>query len=206
MGERATVSEPAGICCVVLWTQWFDGQHIPMSLITEEDRCYRINGILFVVSSLSFCYHCLLLVLCVFSTVLSAFPCPLPRPHHFVIAGLVCHMCLSVRLTLCKFIAVERCILNRVASQQICARRKQSAAKERWSQHDGIIRQSAKATTNWFQSKWSRERRGRNRKQFGGNIGQPWTAFWDVLWTNDPFDCWVLWEETVGSKRMSREG
>ena len=31
-----------------------------MSLIRDEDRCHRINGIIPVVSSLSFCYHRLL--------------------------------------------------------------------------------------------------------------------------------------------------
>ena len=124
-----------------------------MSLSRDEDRCCRIIGILPAVSSLCFSYHCLLLVLCVCSTVRSIFLCPLLCPHHFAVAGLVCDTCLSVHAILCKFITIERRILNRVASQQICAKRKQSAAKTLWSQHDGIIRQSAKATTNWFQSK-----------------------------------------------------
>ena len=126
----------------------YDGQHVPMSLVRDKDRCCHIIGILYVVSSLSFCYHRLLLALCVFSTMLSAFLCPLPRSHHFVIAGLVCHTCLSVRTFLCKFITVERRVLNRAASQQISARQKQSAASKRRSRHDDVRRQSLEVSTN----------------------------------------------------------
>ena len=147
-----------------------------MSLIRDEDRCCRIIGTLPVVSSLSFCYHRLLPVLCVFSTVCCAFMCPLLRLHHSVVAGLVCYTCLSVRIFLCKFITVERRVLNIAASQQISARRKQLAASERRSQRDGVKRQSLKATTNWFRSRRSGERRGRSGNYFGGNIGQHWTA------------------------------
>ena len=75
-----------------------------MSLIRDKDCCCRIIGILPVVSYLSVCYHRLLLVLCIYSTVLCAFLCPLLRPHHFVVAGLVRHTCLSVCNILCKFI------------------------------------------------------------------------------------------------------
>ena len=125
-----------------------------MSLIRYEDRCCRIIGILSVVSSLSFCYHRLLLVLCVCSTVLSAFLCPLPHPHHFAVAGLVCHMCLSVCTLQCKFTTIKRRILNRAASQQIFARRKQSAASERQSRHDGVKRQSLKATAHRLRGTW----------------------------------------------------
>ena len=118
------------------------------------------------------------LVLCVCSTVLSEFLCPLLRPHHFVVAGIVCHTCLSVHTFLCKFITVERRVLNRAASQQISARQKQSAASERRSRHDDVRRPSLEASTNWFQSRQSGERRGRSGKQSGGNIGQPWTIIW----------------------------
>ena len=78
--------------------------------------------------------------------MLCAFLCPLLRPHHFVVAGLVCHTCLSVHGFLRKFITVERRVLNRVASQQISARRRQSAASERQSRHDGVRKPSLKAT------------------------------------------------------------
>ena len=87
-------------------------------------------------------------MLCVCSTVLSEFLCSSPRPHHFVVVGLVCHTCLSVRTFLCKFITVEPRILNRAASQHISARQKQSAASERRSRHDDVRRPSLKATTN----------------------------------------------------------
>ena len=87
------------------------------------------------------------LVLCVCSTVLSEFLCPLPRPHRFVIAGIVCHTCLSMRTILCKFITVERRVLNMAASLQISAMQKQSAASERRSQHDDVRRPSLEATT-----------------------------------------------------------
>ena len=119
-----------------------------MSLIRDEDRCCHITGILTLVSSLSpFVTIVCWLVLCVCSTVLSEFLCPLPRPHHFVVAGIVCHTCLSVRTFLCKFITVERCILNRAASQQISARQKQSAASERRSRHDDVRRPSLEVST-----------------------------------------------------------
>ena len=125
-----------------------------MSLIGDEDHCCRIIGIMSIVYSLSFYYHRLLLVLCVCSTVLSALLCPLPRPHHFVVTALVCHTCLSVCTFLCKFIIVEHRILNRGASQQIFARRKQSAACERWSRHDNIRRPSLKARTSRPLTPW----------------------------------------------------
>ena len=35
----------------------YDGQHVPMSLIRDKDRCCSIIGILSIVFSLSFCYH-----------------------------------------------------------------------------------------------------------------------------------------------------
>ena len=98
-----------------------------MSLIRDEDRCCCINRIFAIVSSL-FGYHRLLVVLCVCSTVLCAFLCPLLRPHHFVFAGLVSHTRLSVHSILCNSITVECRILNKVVSQQISARRKQSTA------------------------------------------------------------------------------
>ena len=87
-------------------------------------------------------------MLCVFSTMRCAFLCLLIRPHHFVVARVVCRTCLSVHAFLCKFITVERRILNRVASQQISPRRKQSAARERQTQHGDVRRLSLKATTH----------------------------------------------------------
>ena len=141
-------------------------QHLPMSLNRDEDRCYCIIGILPIVSSLSFVTIVCWLVLCVCSTVLSEFLCPLPRPHHFVVAGIVCHTCLSVRTFLCKFITVERRILNRAASQQISARQKQSAASERRSRHDDVRRPSLEVSTNWFRNWRSGERRGPSGKLF----------------------------------------
>ena len=86
-------------------------------------------------------------MLCVCSTALSEFLCPLLRPHHFVVAGIVCHTCLSARTFLCKFVTVKRGILNRAASQQISARQKQSAANERRSQHDNVRRPSLEVST-----------------------------------------------------------
>ena len=154
----------------------YDRKHVPMSLIRDEDCRYRIIGILFVVSSLSFCYHRLLLVLCVFSTVCYAFLCPLLCPHHFLVAGLVCHTCLSVYTFLCKFITIEHRVLNRAASQQISVKQKQSAASERQSRHDDVRRPGVKATTNWFRSRRSEERRECSRNYFGGNMGQHWMA------------------------------
>ena len=115
------------------------------------------------------------LVLRVCSTVLSEFLCPLPRPHHFVVAGIVCHTCLSVCAILCKFITVERRVLNRAAGQQISARQKQSAASERRGRHDDVTRPSLEVSTTWFRSIRSGEKRGRSGQQFGGNIGQ---QFW----------------------------
>ena len=153
-----------------------------MSLIRDEDRCCHINRILTFVSFLSLIVTIVCwLVLCVCSTVLSEFLCPFPRPHHFVVAGIVCHTCMSVRTFLCKYVIVERRVLNRAASQQISARQKQSAASERRSRHDDVRRQSVKATTKWCRSRRSGERRGRSGQQFGGNIGQPWTAILGVL-------------------------
>ena len=124
--ERAT-RHFAMECC---GNSQFDGKHVPISLIRDKDRCYSIIGILYMVSSLSFCYHCLLLVLCVCSIVLYAILYPLFRPHHFVVVGRLCHTCLSVRTILCKFITIEHCILNRVTSQQISTRQKQSSASQ----------------------------------------------------------------------------
>ena len=152
-----------------------------MSLIRDKDRCCRISGIISVVSLSIFVTIVCWLVLCVCSTVLSEFLCPLPRPHHFVVAGIVCHTCLSGRTFLCKFITVERRVLNRAASQQISARQKQSAASERRSRHDDVRRPSLEVSTNWFRSRQSGERRGRSGKQSGGNIGQPWTIILGVL-------------------------
>ena len=52
-------------------------------------------------------------------------PCPFSEPKNDP-AGwwkppqqFVCHLCLSVRTTLCKFITIEHCILNRAVSLQI---------------------------------------------------------------------------------------
>ena len=50
-----------------------DGQHVPMSLIRDEDRCCPIMGIFTFVSFLSFCYHRSILVLHACSSVLRAF-------------------------------------------------------------------------------------------------------------------------------------
>ena len=89
-------------------------------------------------------------MLCVCSTGLSDFLCPLLRPHHFVVAGIVCYTCLSVHTFLCKSITVERRVLNRAASQQISARQKQSAASERRSRHDDVRRRSVAASSLEF--------------------------------------------------------
>ena len=118
-----------------------------MSLIRDEDCCCRISGIISIVSFSLFLTIVCWLVLCVCSIVLSEFLCPLPRPHHFVVVGLVCHTCLSVHTFLCKFTTVERRILNRATSQQISARLKQLVASERRSQHDDIRRPSLEVLT-----------------------------------------------------------
>ena len=74
---------------------------------------------------------------------------PLLRPHHFVVAGIVCHTCLSVRTFLCKYIIVERRILKRAAGQQISAWQKQSAA----SKTTELTRQRQKTKCEGYNSK-----------------------------------------------------
>ena len=117
-----------------------------MSLIRDEDRCYRITEILTVVSCFSHCYHRSVVVLRVCSTMLYAFVCTVALFHHFAVFGSVRCKHLRVHALPYQPLPVERRVLSKAASRQISERQKQSVASERRSLNDDIGRPTPKAT------------------------------------------------------------
>ena len=128
----------------------YDVQHVPMSLIRDKDHCCYIIGILPVASCLSFvtimCYWCCALAaLVLYMCVRSVAP-----PSTLCNCWVVCHTHLHVRAILRTFVSITHSVLNRVASLQFSAWRKQSVASDQQSRHNDVRRQSLKATTRAF--------------------------------------------------------
>ena len=107
MRKRTIASEPAGICCAVLWTWslWCAMSHIIMSMyqwVSLEMRTAATASLgcllLYLVSLIVTIV--LLLVLCVCNAALCALVGPLLRSHRFVVIGIVRHKHLCIQILL----------------------------------------------------------------------------------------------------------
>ena len=87
---------------------YFDGQHVPMSLIRDEERCCCITGIFTHVSPLSISVTIVLvLVLCAHSHCVAWFVLSIDPLQRFEVAEPVHYTRLSVRDSLCAFVPLN---------------------------------------------------------------------------------------------------